>query len=606
MDARRARAIDRAMSESSIETAAEWQVEGAKRYRAGDLAGATDALTRAAQLAPDEPAYLLNLAELARVTGRPDAARRHLERATALTGADVGRLNLLAAAWLDLGVHDRALDAAMKAIAAGGDANSRKLFADAVVAAPRPEARGLIERAMREDWPGLTRLRRPATAMLRAAWPGSIEGLAADELLAGLLVSLPIGDPDLEQRLTHLRRSLLLGEAGDAALPLLERLATQCHLNEYAWDETPEETAAVERLIAQVAAGAATGAEVLTLACYRALDGLEGGEALLEKTWPTAVRTVLEQQVVAAKVERTLGAALPALTPIRAGVSETVREQYEESPYPRWIKMAAQPAIPLPLILRALLPGVDLPPIPEAPEVLVAGCGTGQQALQVANYAGAKVLAVDLSRASLGYAARKTAEAGVGSVTYAQADLLELGGFTRTFDVIECSGVLHHLADPFEGARILVGLLRPGGLLRLGLYSALARAPLAPAKALARRYPATPQGLRALRAAVLRSAPADPLRRVLGFSDFYTASTCRDLLMHVQEHELTIDDLVRLLEANDLRFLGFTVPAPVRTAYRRAFPDDPAGTDLETWRRFEEANPQIFVGMYEFWAQKRA
>jgi len=605
MDARRPRAIDRAMSTSSIETAQEWQVEGAKRYRAGDLAGAAEALTQAARLAPDEPAYLLNLAELARVAGRPEAAREHLERATALTGSDVGRLNLLSAAWLDLGVHDRALDAAMKAIAAGGDANSRKLFADAVVVAPRPEARSLIEQAMREDWPGLTRLRRPATAMLRDAWPGSIEGLAADELLAGLLTSLPISDPELEQRLTDVRRSLLVGGPHEAALPLLGRLATQCHLNEYAWAEDPDETAALARLTGRVAAGSATGAEILTLACYRPLDRVEGAEVLLGRTWPDPVRTVLEQQVVAAKVERTLAADLPALTPIRTGVSEAVRAQYEQSPYPRWIKMAAQPAIPLHLILRTLLPGVDLPPIPENPEVLVAGCGTGQQALQAANYAGAKVLAVDLSRASLSYAARKTAEAGVGNITYAQADLLELGGIGRMFDVIECSGVLHHLADPFEGARVLLGLLRPGGLLRLGLYSALARAPLAPAKALASKHPATPQGIRSLRAAILRSAPTDPIRRVLGFSDFYTASTCRDLLMHVQEHELAIDDLRRLLEANDLRFLGFTVPAPVRAAYRRAFPNDPTATDLGSWRQFEQANPQIFVGMYEFWAQKR-
>src|SRR4030095_9892868 len=36
-------------------------------------------------------------------------------------------------------------------------------------------------------------------------------------------------------------------------------------------------------------------------------------------------------------------------------------------------------------------------------------------------------------------------------------------------------GVLHHLDDPFAGWRVLLELLRPGGFMYLGLYSALGR-----------------------------------------------------------------------------------------------------------------------------------
>ena len=36
--------------------------------------------------------------------------------------------------------------------------------------------------------------------------------------------------------------------------------------------------------------------------------------------------------------ERRLAATMPVLTPIGDGVSSAVREQYEENPYPRWLR----------------------------------------------------------------------------------------------------------------------------------------------------------------------------------------------------------------------------------------------------------------------------
>ena len=86
------------------------------------------------------------------------------------------------------------------------------------------------------------------------------------------------------------------------------------------------------------------------------------------------------------------------------------------------------------------------------------------------------MLAVDLSLTSLGYAMRKTRELAItqhrlcaGRHPQAPAAL------ERTFDVIEAGGVLHHLDDPFAGWRVLLELLRPGGFMYLGLYSALGR-----------------------------------------------------------------------------------------------------------------------------------
>ena len=69
------------------------------------------------------------------------------------------------------------------------------------------------------------------------------------------------------------------------------------------------------------------------------------------------------------------------------------------------------------------------------------------------------------------------------NIDYAQADILQLGAIGRTFDLIQSAGVLHHLADPWAGWRVLLSLLRPGGVMRIGLYSETARRGVVAARA---------------------------------------------------------------------------------------------------------------------------
>jgi hypothetical protein len=39
-------------------------------------------------------------------------------------------------------------------------------------------------------------------------------------------------------------------------------------------------------------------------------------------------------------------------------------------------------------------------------------------------------------------------------------------------------------------------------------------------------------------------------------------------------------------------------------SYAKMNPTDAAGTDLAGWARFEEKNPNTFIGMYRFWCTK--
>ena len=68
----------------------------------------------------------------------------------------------------------------------------------------------------------------------------------------------------------------------------------------------------------------------------------------------------------------------------------------------------------------------------------------------------ARVLAIDLSLASLSYAKRMAENFGLGDIEFAQADIMMAGSIGRQFDFIDASGVLHHLADPWAGWKILL------------------------------------------------------------------------------------------------------------------------------------------------------
>jgi hypothetical protein len=87
--------------------------------------------------------------------------------------------------------------------------------------------------------------------------------------------------------------------------------------------------------------------------------------------------------------------------------------------------------------------------------------------------------------------------------------------------------------------------------------------------------------------------------------DFYTMSTVRDLLFHVQEHQYDPQQVSALLDANGLHIIGMQVPGSTRQRYLARFPDDPALVNLEHWNQFEQDAPGTFAGMYQFWCQRQ-
>jgi tetratricopeptide (TPR) repeat protein/2-polyprenyl-3-methyl-5-hydroxy-6-metoxy-1,4-benzoquinol methylase len=448
--------------------------------------------------------------------------------------------------------------------------------------------------------------------------------LAADPLLLALLTSAPVCDVEMERFLTMARRAMLeaaatmptSGPEVGSALNFYGALAQQCFINEYVFSLTDREIQKASELRNSLTSALESGARVpllwpVAVAAYFPLGSLPFADRLLDGRWPDPLMAVLAQQILEPKEEQKLRATIPRLTAIEDEVSVLVQKQYEENPYPRWVR--ATPAPEAKDIVGYLSQKFPFSSFKRhgtsgCVDVLVAGCGTGQHSIEVAQkFQRTKLLAVDLSMNSLAYAKRKTQELGLTSIDYAQADLLKLASLGRRFDVIEAIGVLHHLADPSVGWRVLLSLLRPGGFMKLGFYSEVARSSIGRARAViaAQGYTATTADeIRECRQYLMSTDKRTDFERITKSFDFFTTSACRDLLFHANEHCLTLPCIEEFCQKNNLMFLGFEIDPAVLHAYRDRFPNDRAGTNLRQWQIFENENPLTFFSMYEFWTQK--
>ena len=448
----------------------------------------------------------------------------------------------------------------------------------------------------------------------------------------GLLAQGLLEDAQLERLSTRLRARLLhflwVHRAAFAtAIPaevelLLYGLSRQCFNNEFLWGTTQTEDTLLAQLRVDVDArlqglnGSIEPALALRfwlLALYRPLSAVipeSYSEAIFSGALSPYLKQVLTIQCVEYWEEQRIKAGIKPLTPIAEGVSAEVRNQYEENPYPRWQSLPpVEPDSPAASLGSLFADGAIPDYLGQSMEILIAGCGTGRHSIQTARrFASSHVTAIDLSRSSLAYAARKTAELNIGNVAYFQADIMALGSLEQRFHIVESIGVLHHLEDPAAGWRVLTSLLAPGGLMHIALYSQIARTRLDFARNAIKQ---SGQGndaasIREFRRQVLAAPAESELAEVAAFGrDFYSVSNCRDLLFHVQEHQFTSVQIASLLETLGLEFLGMEVDPWVVEAYSNFNPADPNGTDLESWHRYELENPLTFAGMYQFWCQKR-
>ena len=440
-----------------------------------------------------------------------------------------------------------------------------------------------------------------------------ISSLSSLPLLLKLMSICPLADLDIELSFESLRsqilESVLEEPDGTNILNFQSALALHCFSNEYIYNQSSINFELLRKLETMVELDLSKGKQpnpkaILCLASFKSLSEYPWCHAL---NVTKDLKEVFTRQVLEPNEEEKLKTKIKTLDSITDGISSEVREQYEKNPYPRWVNLGL---IKKPISIHELVERYKLklstPYIKKTQDllILIAGCGTGQHSIgTAARYKNSKVIAIDLSLSSLAYAKRKTKELGLKNIEYIQADLLDVEKLNTKFDIIESMGVLHHMQDPLAGWQALTECLKTSGLMKVGLYSKIARKPLIDIrKNIGKsKRPLSDEEILSVRKKIILSN--EPKHEFIKYwQDFYSLSEIRDLLFHVKEHLFTLPQIKVCLNNLSLKFCGFQSQEIQNAFLKRNSKRDLY--DLEKWDCYEKSHPTIFAGMYQFWCQK--
>ena len=442
-----------------------------------------------------------------------------------------------------------------------------------------------------------------------------INKILKEKIFILLLQITPIVDLKIENFLKYLRKEILLNisliKNTNSALDLVKIIAKQCFINEYIYTTEQIEETAIKKLdkeIENTLKKNNLSKLVLKIACLAAYKSLD------YYNWSNKINNLhdisdlVDQQINEPELELSLRKDIISRD-INNAISVKVKNQYENNPYPRWTKIALNNS-PEDVINYAYSRNLNIE-IKEVKKwdninVLVAGCGTGQHAITTATkYKNSYVTAIDLSLKSLSYAKRKADELNINNIEFIEMDILDLKNYRKNFEIIESVGVLHHMNEPITGWQILSDILKPNGLLMIGLYSEKARQHIKRIRSTIKNlnYEINDKNIKLLRNKIIITDKEDN-NLIKDSTDFYSMSTLRDLLFHVQEHTFSIPQILQNINKLDLKFCGFE-NRHVLNLFKKIYKRKEDAFNLNLWNEFENNNQRIFAGMYQFWCQKK-
>ncbi len=407
------------------------------------------------------------------------------------------------------------------------------------------------------------------------------------------LEKLLIKNYPLEKLLTRLRLYFCLHtkkSERETYLPFLKSLAIQCFFNEYVFYQTENEEAEILKFEKSLEL---LPTQALILGCYKPLHMYDENSDLGLKLENIGAKAVRIFQIDEPRAEYENKSTIKSFAPIQNKISNVVKLQYEDHPFPRWRDFGAA-AIPPEQQQQSA-----------GKKILIAGCGTGQQAMMVAHrYPLADITAIDLSIASLAYAKRKATERSIQNIEFSHGDILNVGQLRQTYDYIACGGVLHHMEEPDAGLRALKSVLKENGVMRIALYSEIARRNIVRIQNWIKEQnlASHDDDIRDFRKLFFETLRTEFFGNPPPYFELFSISEVRDLFFHVQEHRFTCPQLKLLFQDTGMSLISFAPGMPVvLQKYALMFPDDLHSVDLDNWHIFEQQFPNVFIGMYKFY-----
>ena len=449
-----------------------------------------------------------------------------------------------------------------------------------------------------------------------------IKYLSSDLLLKRLKNSL-ICCHHIENIYTQTRKHLLSKifidklSIGEEEHKLLSALCIQCDYNGYVWEITDKEKREIKNLEEKInedlkLADDININEVLILACYKPLLNNSSLVNYLSKKLIDTDEInyeVIQSLILEPLSIRENNDHIKSFNKVKDKTSLEVMNMYKEHPYPKWKGIYY---LPSEINVYQTYYDKDLtekndPNIQK--EILIAGCGTGQELVTASKiYSNSNITAIDISLPSLCYAYKRAKDNDVNNFELIHMDLLELINFEKKFDIINCSGVLHHMNDPELGLKALISCLKEDGYLNIGLYSRVARENITKLRKLIleNNLNNTQESITKIRKSIILGYDEyKPFNHLLNVRDFYSFNEMQDLLFHPRELLFNLEEISDLLERNNLEFIEFDNKyKKVKDIYHKNHPKDKKLRSIQNWSEFENRHPLTFLGMYQFFARK--
>jgi len=175
------------------------------------------------------------------------------------------------------------------------------------------------------------------------------------------------------------------------------------------------------------------------------------------------------------------------------------------------------------------------------------------------------ITAIDISDTSLRHTRDLQRKYNLENLELHQLPIERVREMGRSFDLVVCTGVLHHLPEPDHGLCALRDVLRPSGAMRLMVYARYGRAGIY----MMQEYcsllgiSASAEDLRDLGATIEAWSADHPISGVLRrAADFRRPEAMADALLHPQDRAYTVPELYAWLDRCGMSFGRWIEQAP--------------------------------------------